>query len=453
MYQLQYSLKQHTPIIHFQYFLTDASLRCTELKAALDKFIIGDKSNCFSSDKAERLNAATSNYELKNWLKHSTKPTNPSFDYEVEIFLNSTNAKIYDKSQTEKLGFFGNMMNEESFNDKTKYKKAIIVNDLITLKIKSVYTDLLIYIDSVIANFFLLKNFGTRQSKGFGSYYPIEKYDYLIRQDILPYYFDVDENKLKYEKNQKELFYTVFEVINFFYKTLRSGHNVKDNQGNDIFYFKSLMWAFAKSKKEHWDKKSIKNKYKNKLKIIDRQGNIIKRFDDAAVKTMRPNSNNSNFPLGYEDRLPDYLERHLWRDLLGLSSTESASYWKINKSIDLKDSKINRFKSPLIFKPIKIAEKQYRVFFGVPPYIQYQFENGATINGESEILDKIFKVDFKGTSGLKLKYPVKFNYSEFLQYAISTYNSNWVEDINGFRTTNEYKIINNIYEQLKPQVK
>ena len=40
MYRLQVKLKQHTPLIHFQWNQKGATLRASELKPKLDKFII-----------------------------------------------------------------------------------------------------------------------------------------------------------------------------------------------------------------------------------------------------------------------------------------------------------------------------------------------------------------------------------------------------------------------------
>ena len=40
MFQLTFTLKQHTPIIHFQHDQAGATLRATELKPKLDRFIM-----------------------------------------------------------------------------------------------------------------------------------------------------------------------------------------------------------------------------------------------------------------------------------------------------------------------------------------------------------------------------------------------------------------------------
>ena len=40
MYRLEFTLKQHTPLIHFQQDQEGATLRATEVKPKLDRFII-----------------------------------------------------------------------------------------------------------------------------------------------------------------------------------------------------------------------------------------------------------------------------------------------------------------------------------------------------------------------------------------------------------------------------
>ena len=45
MYKLEFTLKEHTPIIHFQHDQDGATLRATEVKPKLDRFIIKHKYN------------------------------------------------------------------------------------------------------------------------------------------------------------------------------------------------------------------------------------------------------------------------------------------------------------------------------------------------------------------------------------------------------------------------
>lgn len=444
MYQLKFTIKQHTPIIHFQYFLNDATLRTTELKSELDKFIIGETTGCWSGNKMERLNKVKTCNHLKGWLKHAEKPTQPAFDYDIELILNNDTIVFIDSNALAKnYKFFANKMGKEQYEEKARYKFAYFNNNLFTLVFKSPYEELLRKIDSLIAKFFLLKNFGSRQSKGFGSFYPIEKYDYLNKLSELPYFFDIDESELNANRG---INITLFNIIHLFYNTLRSGINIKNQEDKTIFYFKSMMWAYAKSQNKQWDKKTIKNQYC-----------YIKQAREDTIWTTKSNdySNDKNqFPLGYSihntvtnENKDDLL---LWRDLMGLSNSENAGSWRIAK-INITDDKIKRFKSPLIFKPILVGDKKYRVFFGVPKYIADQFLNGEEMNTFSQILNQKFKIKFDGNGNLELSYPSTFDYQAYLKFAINTFNDSWVE--NTYHDMNEYKILYQIYKQLKSQVK
>jgi len=426
-FKLKFKLKQHTPIIHFQSFLPNATSRSTELISALDKFIIGENFSCWSTDRQKRLKIVTetNNEEkkvFKNWLKHAKEPKQPAFDYDIEIIYPDRSDKtIIDVKELKNDGFFGNQPNETSFEDKEIYKIGVFESNLITLLIKSPYPELLKEIDKIIAKFFLLKNFGTRQSKGFGNFFPIEKYNFLYSQSFLPYYFDYDKDEMELSKNRT---YSLFQIINMFYNTLRSGLN-------HGIYFKSLMWAYAKKNNEHWDKKTIKNRY---LNFRVRNGEYKKW------------GTNVDYPLGFEDKNN---EHHLWRDLLGLSSNENAGSWKLKKEHPKKE--ITRFKSPIIFKPFQTEENKYRVFFGVDPAIIEQFKKGRKENTEAELLGETFNIKYKNSGNLELKYPKTFDYDAFLKFAIEKYNDDWIDE--KFHDRNEFKIIDGIYSQLKKQIK
>ena len=446
-FKLTFTLKQHTPIIHFQYFLSGATLRTTELKSALDKFLIGKYCNCWSSDETIRLKKVIECDKLKSFLKHLADPKKPAFDYDVEVVYPENSKIITNVGHGFKRGesFFGNQMNKDSYLDKEKYKYQIIEKELIQLTIKSPFNGLLDLIDDIIGEFFLLKNFGTRQSKGYGNFFPVEKYKFLKEQNILPYYFDYDKSKMEYKFYNRHKtvtkYYSLNEIITLFYNTLRSGINEKNHRRDTVFYFKSFMWAYAKSKGEQWDKKTIKSKYLNGIM----RSEITKwnAYDDST-------------PLGYNDKKNNE-QRHLWRDILGLSSNEKAGSWQLTKEHTETDKtkKITRFKSPIIFKPFMVGEDKYRVLFGVDPVLKNAFKNNETGNDEClpteiKILKSEFAVKYRGNGGLKLLYPKAFDFDEFIKFSIDKYNDKWVDSY--YHDHEKYKILNAIYTQLKKQI-
>ena len=99
-------------------------------------------------------------------------------------------------------------------------------------------------------------------------------------------------------------------------------------------YFKSLMFAYAKSKGKRWDKKTIRENLLNPTEI-NRQKND---HDDPDILTYREGA----------DDMYDF------RDALGLSTDEKWDYYgvKISKNND----SIPRFASPILFKPVRTAD-------------------------------------------------------------------------------------------------
>ena len=69
-FQLEFTLKQHTPLIHFHDH-EGATLRATELKPKLDKFIVEQLGGW---DKVD-----------KNWLIGKGKAEHKALDYKVTI--------------------------------------------------------------------------------------------------------------------------------------------------------------------------------------------------------------------------------------------------------------------------------------------------------------------------------------------------------------------------------
>ncbi len=104
--------------------------------------------------------------------------------------------------------------------------------------------------------------------------------------------------------------------VSLFYNTLRAGINLKDKNGNTLFYFKSNMKLYADSRLETWDKKAIKEQF----------------FGSGAPANAR-----------------DY------KDILGFSAQENWRNTKnpiLNIKIEKKIVGIDRIPSPILFKPV-----------------------------------------------------------------------------------------------------
>ena len=141
-FMFQKTLKAQTPLIHFQYNQSGATLRATEVKPKLDRFLLthyGDK----ISDK---------------W---KVKADTPALNYKLHF-------EACGKQETVELGkgdfdiFYGNM------GDSSQYKKGIFGD--VTMTVICTISELRRLIEEHIAEFFAVTNFGTMQGKGFGSY-------------------------------------------------------------------------------------------------------------------------------------------------------------------------------------------------------------------------------------------------------------------------------------------
>ena len=352
-FKFEVKLEQHTPMIHFQ---KNASLRATELKPKLDKFL-----------KSKHIDLPFSD--------HNT------LDYKVKISAKIENENI--ESPSKKPGgrpvqfpmFFANM------GDDGEDKIFSLTKDIIKIEFFSFQKQIIKAIKNNFADFLLKTNFGTRQSKGFGSFY--------IHPDDTKYY---KEPKLKYKFTvKKNDIRTVFEQIELFYKTLRSGLNeYRGPKKGTILYFKSLMFLYAKNKENQWgksiqwDKKSIKEVYFKKQLSKD---NKKHNYQDI---------------LNYSSD-----DKKLMRDLLGLSCSEQwGNPYKTTINKEDKNQKIERYKSPVIFKPFKNKNNGFDVHF----YAEKTDPN---------FLGNWFSIKTGDKGELQLQTPTKFDVDKFLDFALS----------------------------------
>lgn len=213
-FKIEFTLKQHTPIIHFQSEQTGSTLRATELKPKLDKFLLKR-----IDDLPCKINA--------NGHK--------SLDYKVKIQQNLSNPTSVN--QRESL-YFGNMGDGKEKKYKQYPNKFKIEFFSYEFKICETIKQ---HFEAFLAN----TNFGTRQSKGYGGFYVDNKSfnAILIAQKV--YHF----NSKNWEKDVKIL-----------YSFLRQGLNLPNKNGTR-FYSKPAIFSYAKSKGWTWDKKAIKQQY------------------------------------------------------------------------------------------------------------------------------------------------------------------------------------------------
>lgn len=398
-YKLTFKLKQHTPLIHFQHDQYGATLRASELKPKLDRFL---HHKLQESEKA---------------YKHLLigKGDVIAFDYKVRIMVREA-PNIFDieEQYTDKQGrkktrqfpaFFANMG-----GDTTKKKFSFCENS--TAEFFSFNKEMLIIIEENIAEFFATTNFGTRQSKGFGSFYlEPSSIGYKPISSFYKYRFIVEPNS---KVNEHGYFKELFNTIDLFYRAMRSGINLKGPRRKTLFYFKSLMFMYAKEKGIQWDKKSIKEWYFNR-ELVDHQYD----HEDSDI-------------LQYESK-----KKHLMRDLFGLSSDEMwYSYRKAQISKSAKsNNNIERFKSPILFKPIQSEDGigKFEVFL-------------CAAKIDNEYLNETFTIKKNGYGNLTLSTPEVFDFNDFFESFFDWDNFDIEQHVDeDYRNRREYDILYNVF--------
>lgn len=331
MNTLTIKLKQHTPLIHFQHDQEDATLRASEVKPRLDKYIItqlgeGD----YEKGKAKA--------KANGWLVG--KGEHPALDYKMRIFA-VTKMKDFplenNRGRSCYPSFFANQNAEPD-----KIKKIIFpqkeracedIDIIISTPTSPQHALLEKEIKRFSDDFFLVHNFGTRQTKGFGSFFPIDKSIRNIEDNRIKKFYRFTISIPIENNNWERVYQQLDERLSFFYKTLRSGINIEP------FYFKSLMFFYAIQKEMYYDKRKIREHYH--------------LFTDRTTGRYTNNENVDKGEKFEKDFCPQYNSDNarLYRDMLGLSSSQA--WMKYNKAIISKENNsIERYNSPLTIKPI-----------------------------------------------------------------------------------------------------
>ncbi len=444
MATLKVQLKQHTPIIHFQHYQDGATLRASELKPKLDKFLIAkfEKENIaykkWLIGKGEHL---ALNYKVRiiykgtPWISYIEEPKRN----ERKEFKQKQNEDGTPSTETYQYPlFFGNMGID--YNEDKKIKKFVFANDEIELNFHSFNSNLTKAINDNFHEFIALENFGSRQDKGFGSFYIDEKdANYKpLNEGLFDYKFEVialNNNDL----SQK--FKSVFTQIELFYKALRSGINVKaHDRVTTTFYFKSLLFLYFMKKDIQWEKKSIKEEF-----FLNDGKRRDGSFSYYGLSTQKTNFEVSDV-LHYFSK-----DKKLVKDLFGLSAEESWLYYNKNKITKTearddkktkkgkKEEQIERFKSPILFKIIENTTKgKYNVYIKLTENIP--------------IRGKWFIIENKYGKNFPLQIPDNFSLHNFFEFITNKTKFNITTHVEkGFQTDIkgnpifQYEILKNIF--------
>ena len=426
-------LIQHTPMIHFQADQAGATLRATEVKPKLARFL--------REELPDELKDQYGQWISTKYIPDPTsgKHTNSGYqmhitarprDWYVPVALMSSKSReparralnqLYPQANgniqfLEKGPYFANAdkIKDELWD---QVRLAVMYSD-VEIHLKSKHPGLLDFLEAALPHFLLRHNFGTRNNKGFGCFLPV-KVDKRLLESLSHFHFTVSPR----DQRDGKAFDSLFKDLNLFYNTLRSGINVPDRNGGTTFYFKSLLFLYFKQKGIQWDKKSIKQTY----------------FHNQDNQHKGPHGTDPDMPIGYESE-----DKRLVRDLMGLASDQkwgrdyrNASVSKAHQPSESQgenSAKIARAASPIFFKPIRSADRR-----SFEVYIGYR-------NLSSVYLGEAFKIQVNGSGNLRLSLPESFDIEDFLRFAANVDLRDHVDA--RFWSTSEYQTLEDIFQQL-----
>ena len=311
MKTLTVKLKQHTPLIHFQHNQYGATLRASEVKPKLDRFLLSSLNDI----NDEEYNDVADSYNRNNPGKDFDSLSVKEQRKEVEDYIVKKYSWLIGKGEHQALNYkmrisidgdsnteeylIASLMNgdgikklkSDSINvlNKTPYfaqekentailrnndrhnawkkigKKGIIEKGAVDIVIVSSNDNLLEYISKHIQSFMLSTNFGTRQSKGFGSFTVVE---IELNGKSVPLKEDIELLKnnftfVYYKDEKSKCLDGIFRTINSDYRLIKSGATFPNYKKSKIIYKKSKIMLWANENGIGWDKKYIKSQFAN----------------------------------------------------------------------------------------------------------------------------------------------------------------------------------------------
>lgn len=403
MHTLSFTLQQHTPLIHFQPHQDGATLRATEVKPKLDRYLI----DMVFKNNFDEVKQFMNGYEKskEGLIRTSFEKGYNALNYKLSITANPDDIEITPiDNDTRFPCFFGNM----GVSDTESRKQFSLCRQPVLITIRSYHKTLLEVIEKEAPNFFARNNFGTRQTKGFGSFY-IHSSDKLFELPGLYSYFVSEAMSTDFRK--------VFEDIELVHKVVRSGINDKGRGGRTLFYMKPLIWQYFRSKGIAWEKRKIKKEFYDNI-LHSQEGDYSEITDQ------------DNWPLFYTGK-----SYKIIKDLMGLSSSEN---WRLpyNVEITKESGDIDRMNSPYFFKPILINNK-FRI------YIDFNFFNKGFLSAE-------FKIS-NGRSSFPLQTPDQFDIDDFFEWCLLKADINSLIGDEYSETAKAGKIIS-IFRQLRNNI-
>lgn len=381
-FKVNFTLRGHTPLIHFEK-LSELTLRPTELKSKLDKFLINNGYiDEFHICKSE---------DGKKYLKYKVILKNIKISEKKDIKKITRDNRKFETYPF----YFGNMGNEYNDGD----KKLVFIEN-VDVEFFSFNKEIIKAIKNHFEEFVAITNFGTRQNKGYGSFYLKDKeFNEEFIKKMQGYKVNINNTDYKETMSEMELFY----------KFLRSGINLS-TRSRSPFYTKPAIWKYFKEKGIVWEKKAIK-----------------RRCFRSQLNKQKEKHNNPDI-LTYEG------DEKIVRDLLGLSTIQEWMSYGI--SVKKENDKIKRFKSPLMFKFIK-TDKGYDVYF----WNEKRFEEKLEDFCNKKFAIKAGRCEFELSTA-------EFDLDNFLEWVYKK-RKTILSELSDDNNASEYKRINKILNNIQ----
>jgi hypothetical protein len=426
------TLYQHTPLIHFQAKQEGATLRASDVKPRLDRFIItrmGWKASGLTDPETDRakLHGYTEaklygkgwNYLKKhhpNWLAKSDDPKQCSLNYRMKIIAGPTKSP-HSKQANKYANYFADTGNEKKPGApvrKVTFHEVVLLQ--LTVPDDALRKHLQAEEGSLLARFFYATNFGTRASKGFGSFSPALK---PAKEYVFKFFVPATD----YDK--------LFRYLDLFNRTVRTGVNKISDPETGRFdprnpvtlYMKPLVFQYAVSKDTVWEKKLIKETH---------QGG---HYDGERYKLRTPPQkyqpkDNAAWPAWYEGPNDKGRKEATVRDAVGLATNQS--WMKYGKEATKKsdadgtDASIDRAPSPFTYVPVKM-KNGFAVYVYAQQPAQVYLDHSFHFRFASDALKKDKDGNWNGNVGTdgQLQVFPEFNMAEFLE---RYFNRKTVED-------------------------
>ncbi len=374
-------LKQHTPIIHFQPNQKGATLRASDVKPRLDKYLNAEILKKYYDPAliTPELEKIITEQSIRMKKKKSSL-------YQIEIDSSDPiSLPITREGKGDRSLYFGDIIKEMIL-----YKKNFLI-------VKSFYSEMIKAVKLAASLMFYFENFGTRQNKGYGSYSvvgsDIEVNFKKMSKDSV-YYFDiVKENR---NENEEDILYKLIKKIFYFYNTVKGGVNEDLYKKEKAKYSKSLLFKYLKNRNPDliWEKRLFKLELGNSAdfdSVKNNKNTMLVRHVLGLADTYNFTKKN-DVRMDTED-YPPRTGKKINNDLINIDRN-------YRYQLELDNNPFERIASPIFIKPIKTANG-YRV------YIILKTE--LLLNENSNFITPTFAVTKKVQSGKDFPKMAEFN--------------------------------------------